>query len=276
MRILAILVMVFGVALAGGAMFFASKYFQAYEASLARQNQATETVRVVSAKVPLRFGQKLKKGDLKWVDWPTASVPEGAITDLTLLFGEDGKLQRTVVRGIEPGEPVLQSKVSGFGEDERMALRIAEGMRAVSITIDAVTGVGGFVGPGDRVDIIMTRMVQGALTSNVLLQDIPIIAVDQRASEEANAPRIGRTATVEVDAVQAQKLALAQQVGRLSLTLRGTDTTAQEPTRPVSVNDLIDLPPEPEPEPEPVAEPAPVQTTVRVRRAGAVETIPVE
>lgn len=279
MRIIALLVVVFGIALAGGAMLFASKYFQAYEESLARQNKAIETVRVIAAKVPLRFGQSLKASDLKWVDWPKAALPEGAITSDKVLFGERQEIKRTVTRAMEVGEPILQSKLSGFGDSDRMASQIAEGKRAVSILIDAVTGVGGFVAPGDRVDIILTRTVQGVLTTNALLQDILVIAVDQRSSSEANAPRIGRTATVEVDAVQAQKLALAQQVGKLSLTLRGTDaglSAHEEPTKSVNVNDLIDLPPAPPPVVEPEKPAAPVQNTVRVRKGGAVETVPVQ
>ena len=102
-----------------------------------------------------------------------------------------------------------------------MAMNLSPGMRAVSIKIDAVSGVAGFVAAGDRVDILLTRTPQGQLVSSVILQDITVIAVDRRANAETTRARIWRTVTVEVDTVQAQKLALEQQMGTLSLTLHG-------------------------------------------------------
>jgi pilus assembly protein CpaB len=91
----------------------------------------------------------------------------------------------------------------------------------VSISIDAVSGVSGFINPGDRVDVFMIRGSGAELSSNLILENIQIIAVDQQTNTERNAPVAGRTVTVEVTPTEAQKLALAQQVGRLSLTLRG-------------------------------------------------------
>ena len=130
--------------------------------------------------------------------------------------------------------------------------------REVSISIDAVSGVAGFVAAGDRVDILLTRTQQGQLVSSVILQDITIIAVDQSANSETTRARLGSTVTVEVNTVQAQKLALARQVGKLSLTLRGIGETSDEVLRPVTVGDLSDFE-RPEEAPE---------FKIRVRRGG--------
>ena len=260
MRIIAILVLVFGVALAGGALFFASEYFKELNASMAQQ-QGPETVKVLVAKTALGYGATLQQENLQWVEWPRAVVPPGSFTSVEALLGEKGDQRRIVLRAIEPGEPILEGKITKFGESPRMSMNLGAGMRAVSIKIDAVSGVAGFVVAGDRVDILLTRTQQGQLVSSVILQDITIIAVDQSANSETTRARLGSTVTVEVNTVQAQKLALARQVGTLSLTLRGIIGEANEEVlAPVTEESLSDF--------ERVEE-AP-EFKVRVRRAGRV------
>lgn len=264
MRIIAVLVLVFGVALSGGALFFASEYFKEINAMNARQGP--ETVRVLVAKQALGYGATIKPGNLQWVEWPKNVVPPGAFTSVEELLGEAGDQKRIVLRSIDPGEPVLENKITKFGESPRMSMNLSAGMRAVSISINAVSGVAGFVAAGDRVDILLTRTQQGQLTSSVILQDITVIAVDQSVNSEAISARVGRTVTVEVDTTQAQKLALAQQVGRLSLTLRGIGESIDEDAlKPVTTGDLSDFD----------APEKAVEFKVRVRRGGRVvdETI---
>lgn len=239
MRIIAILVLVFGVALAGGAIFFASKYFNDMKASMAQQKP--DTVRVLVAKQKLSYGATIKAENLQWVEWPKAAVPAGAFTSIEALFGKDKKQKRIVLRSIEAGEPILDARITEFGESPRVAMNLSEGMRAVSIRIDDVSGVSGFVAPGDRVDILLTRTIDDELVSSVILQEITVIAVDQQSNTEASSPRIGRTVTFEVNTTQAQKLALAQQVGKLSLTLRGFGEGADGPMKPVTAGELSGL-----------------------------------
>lgn len=100
-------------------------------------------------------------------------------------------------------------------------LRDVDSRRAVAISVDATVGVAGFVAPGDRVDIMLMRKIEGQFVSSIVLQDVRIVAVEQRARAEMASPPLFRMVTVEVDTRDAQKLALAQQVGRLLLTLRG-------------------------------------------------------
>lgn len=276
MRFVALLVLVFGVALAGGAIFFASEYFREYEASLASRNQGPVTVKVIAAKAPLNYGDQIAhKGSgetLRWVQWPKEAVPEGAFTSLEDLLGEDFTQDRTVLRRIEPGELILKTKVTGFGESARVATQVSDGKRAFTIPINAVSGVAGFVAPGDRVDILLTRSIERQMTTSIILQNILVIATDQRANTETSSARVARTATVEVDPTDAQKLALAQQVGKLSLTLRGVNEAVNTDVQPVGLDDLPDQPERIEPEPEPVVR----QNTVRVRKGTDVQDVAVD
>jgi pilus assembly protein CpaB len=252
--------------LAGGALFFASEYFKELNASMAQRDQGPETVKVLVAKQALGYGTTLQPGNLQWVEWPKSAVPPGSFTSVEELLGAKGDQRRIVLRSIEIGEPVLEGKITKFGESPRMSMNLNAGMRAVSISIDAVSGVAGFVAAGDRVDILLTRTQQGQLVSSVILQDITVIAVDQRQNSEAIRARLGSTVTVEVDTVQAQKLALARQVGKLSLTLRGIGEVSEEALKPVTVDSLSDFD---------QAEEAP-EFKVRVRRGGKLSDESVE
>ena len=264
MRIIAILVLVFGVALSGGALFFASKYFDGIKASMMQQGPAT--IRVLVAKVPLAYGATIESSSLQWVEWPTSAVPAGAFTSVEELLGSKGDQRRIVLRSIDPGEPILETKITKFGESPRMSMNLGAGMRAVSIQIDVVSGVAGFVAAGDRVDILLTRTLEGQLVSSVILQNITVIAVDQRSNSETAGPRVGRTVTVEVNTTNAQKLALARQLGRLSLTLRAIGEATGDALKPVTARELSGLE-------EDVEKPG---FRVRVRRAGVVGDVEVE
>ncbi len=271
MRVVALLVLVFGVALAGGAIFFASEYFRAYEASLARRDQGPELTRVIAAKTALDYGDVIKhegSGDtLRWIEWPSDAVPEGAFTSVEQLLGEEFDQVRTILRKVEPGELILRSKVTGFGERPRVASQVSEGKRAFTIPINAVSGVAGLVAPGDRVDILLTRSIERELMTSIILQNILVIATDQTSDTEADRRRVARTATVEVNPTDAQKLALAQQVGKLSLSLRGVNEDVGAIVGPVGLHDLPDQPEQARPKPKQEA------ATVRVRKGSEVSDV---
>ena len=270
MRLLALLVIVFGAAVAGGALFFLNKHFRSFEASLSSTPEAPAMVRVLAAKEPLTYGDRLNmevgRDKLRWVFWPETAVPEGAITTEEQLLGPDKDGFRTVLRTIEPGELVLETKLTGYGEGARIATQVSEGKRAISIQVDAVSGVSGFVRPGDRVDIVLLRKISNKMTSSIVLQDVRVIATDQTADEAVANARVARTATVEVTPTEAQTLIVAQKEGKLSLILRGVNETAPLEVTPVDADDLPDTPER--------AVPLPQQqpTTVRVRKGTEVET----
>lgn len=280
MRLIGTFVLAFGLLLAGGAAYLASDYYGRYQAMLASQMPPTpETVKVIAAKLPLKYGDRVDRAfadkTLQWVTWPKEAVPDGAFTAVEELLGSKKDQMRTVLRAIEPGELVLKSKLTGFGETVRVATQVSDGMRAVTIPIDAVSGVAGLIAAGDRVDILLTRNIKQDLVTSIILQDVLVIAIDQSASLDTSRPAVARTATVEVDPTDASKLALAQQVGRLSLSLRGVNEDATSMVEPVGIEDLPAQPEfiAPPPAPEPAA--VQVMTTVRVRKGRTVEDVPV-
>lgn len=198
----------------------------------------TATVLVAASDIP--FGMALTPEAIMEVQWPKASVPAGAVAQRSdLLNGPEGK--RVAIRSLVAGEPFLKAKVSGFGEKPSLSRRVSPEMRAYSISISDVSGVAGFLMPGDRVDVLLTRQWpagSSVLVSDVLLQNVTVLGIDQLSDEKAYDPVVGRTATVEVARADAQKLALAAQLGSLSLTLRNsTDAALSEPRR-VSAGDF--------------------------------------
>lgn len=264
MRILAIIILLAGVGIAGGTAYFASVKYGEIEAALRKQaedakNSAVEaaptieTVSVAVAKKPMRYGQVLTPKNVKFVEFPKDSSPDNAFSTEDDLFG-DGEDQRIVLRAIEPNEPILKSKVTGFGERATISAQLTPGMRAATIRIDSVSGVAGFLLPNDRVDVFLTRKGSGGLSTNVILQNIKVIAVDQFSDQDSKLARVARTATVEVTPDDAQRLALAQQIGRISLSLRQIDeVTTTEEIAPVNIDDIVK-----EEAPLPVALPEPV------------------
>lgn len=177
-----------------------------------------ETVRILVAKHGLDYGDRLRPKHLQWIEWPKAAVPPGGFTSVAALLGESGDGLRVVLRSIEPGEPILERSIGKLGEQPRISDDF-RGRRAVAIDIDASSGVTRFLAPGDRVDVMLIREIDGQLASSIILRDIPVIALDPVTRGEG--AETARTVTLEVSATQAQKLELARQVGRLSLTLRG-------------------------------------------------------
>lgn len=266
MRLLAFLVLLFGAALAGGGIYYASVYMDAYKASLGAP-KGPETVRIIVANKTMDYGHALTTSDLRWLDWPKNSIPDGAFMKREELFGDEVD-QRYLIRTVEKDEPLLKSKVSGF-DANHLSISLRPGMRAYTLPINAQSGIAGHLRPGDRVDIVLTSDVEGRLTSQVLLSDMPVIAIDQNMDTERSKARVGSTATLEVNAKQAQTLLLAREVGTLTLTLRGygAEDSAPEPTT------LEDIGLKKEEAKDPTVD---WGQKVRVRRAGAVGVMKVD
>ncbi|MHA1530279.1 MAG: Flp pilus assembly protein CpaB [Alphaproteobacteria bacterium] len=204
---------VVGIAIGGGAVFYLTT---PREIAIPQAVTGPETVKLLVAKQALGYGATLQPENLKWVEWSKSAVPSGAFTSVEDLLGEKGDQRRIVLRPIEPGEPILESMITKPSKSPRMSMNLGAGMRAATISVDAVSGVAGSIAAGDRVDIRLTRTQEGRRVSSVILQDITVIAIDQSDDAEPSSPHLGLMVTVEVDIDQAQKLALAQQVGKLS------------------------------------------------------------
>ena len=241
------------------------------QASLRAKNvepaKAIASQTVVVAKQPLRFGTELTAAMLQEVPWPSDALPNGAFAKVHDIMAGG---RRVVLAAIEANEPVLSLKITGPGQRATLSALVKPGMKAVTIRVNDVEGVGGFVLPGDHVDIVLTRQIdKGSATTQVVLQNTRVLAVDQTADERAQKAAVAKSVTLEVDTVDAQKLWLASSVGSLSLLLRKAGETAEVRTRKVTLEDLSTN--------EPVAGKG-TTTTVVVTRAAAKQeyTVPAE
>jgi pilus assembly protein CpaB len=186
---------------------------------------------IVVAREPLRFGAELTEAQLTEIPWAEGALPEGASEKVAALLSAGG---RVVLSPIAANEPVLFAKLSGPGGRATLSNLLSPGMRAVTIRIDEIAGVGGFVTPGDRVDVVMTRdageviEVQGAaegaagstIATEVVVQNAKVLSVGQDLNEGSTTPQVANSVTLEVTPEDAGKVALARNVGTLSLSLR--------------------------------------------------------
>ena len=199
--------------------------------------QQVPTQTIVVASKPLRFGMQLQKDYLREISWPKSALPNGAFDKVDAVLRE-GK--RVVLAPIEVNEPILAVKITGPGQRATLSALVAPGMKAVTIRVNDVEGVGGFVLPGDRVDVVMTRQLdKGAASNEVVLQNVRVLAIDQLADIRSDKPSIAKAVTLEVDTRDAQKVWLAASVGNLSLLLRKAGEVAEEKPRRVTLSDLI-------------------------------------
>ena len=234
-----------GVVLAGIAIFLLSMYLRSSRPDAdASQPDYGSVVVAVSA---FSAGTPIHKEYLKVVAWPKASVPQGAFANVDEIYtGATSEGDRIALKNIAADEPILKTNISGFGGRAIMSRQVSPGMRAMAIPVNDVSGVAGFVLPGDRVDIMLTREVGNGndnRVTDIILQNITVLGVDQEADQTRDRPEVARTATVEVSPEQAQKLALAQQVGTLSLSLRGATAVGNVPASRVATGDLATIAP---------------------------------
>jgi pilus assembly protein CpaB len=188
---------------------------------------------IVVASQPLRFGDELSTRALREIPWPDDALPAGAFGKIAALAS--GK--RIVLTAIDVNEPVLASKITGPGQRATLSAMLHDDMKAVTVRVNDVEGVAGFVLPGDRVDVIVSRGGEQA-TSDVVIQNARVLAVDQMADERADKPSLAKAVTLEVDVTNGEKLALASLMGTLSLMLRKAGDLVEGATRRVTLADL--------------------------------------
>lgn len=202
--------------------------------------QQEARVEVLVAAKDLTMGTELAGSDLRWQSWPKASVFAGAVMRQNTqepLEALSGRLRRDIAEG----EPVLRSALVAESKGNFVAASLQPGMRAVAIKVSAESMVGGFLDPGDFVDVILTYKetirtdkdedprVQKLIELNLdkfaaetILENVRVLAVDQKAKRpDEDKIKVGKTVTLAVDRRAAEKLALAGQLGELTLSLRG-------------------------------------------------------
>jgi pilus assembly protein CpaB len=225
---------------------------------------STSVGTIVVAAQPLAFGVVINPDNVIEIPWAATALPEGAFVSKDDLF-KDGR--RVVLSTLDRNEPVLRSKVTGPGQRASLSSLLETGKRAVTVRVDDVRGVAGFILPGDFVDVVLIGEDPAAKRegySEILLQHIKVLAIDQLASERQEQPTVAKAVTVEVTPDQAQKILLATNIGKLSLVLRqpGDDNAASD--RRVTERDLnrskqpepVRVATPPPPPPPPVAPPA--------------------
>src|SRR5262249_23694325 len=145
-----------------------------------------------------------------------------------------------VLTAIEANEPVLASKITGQGQRATLSAMIGDGHKAMTIRVNDVDGVAGFVLPGDRVDVMLSRQIDNAnATTDAVLKNVTGLPIDQLADERADKPSVAKAVTLEVDIAGGQKLALAGQIGTLALTLRKAGDSEPTASRPITITDLF-------------------------------------
>src|SRR5882672_7718883 len=195
---------------------------------------------IVVAAQPLGFGVAVSPDNVAEIPWAAKALPEGAFVSKDDLL-KDGR--RVVLSAFDRNEPILRSKVTGPGQRASLSSLLEPGKRAVTVRVDDVRGVAGFILPGDFVDVVLIGedpAIKREGYSEILLQHVKVLAIDQLASERQEQPTVPKAVTLEVTPEQAQKILLATNIGRLSLTLRQLADVNLAASRRVTEKDLGD------------------------------------
>jgi len=184
--------------------------------------------RILVAAETLGLGRILKEGDLRWQSWPDDDVHDGYLAESDV--GAEDFLGHVVRYTIAGGEPVSSSNLVEPGTRGFLAAALTPGMRAVTVRINEVSGISGFIFPGDRVDLILNHQIEAEKGGNrdvseTVVQNLRVLAVDTRTaapsdSEDSAQPQIAKTVTLEATPRIAEKISLAKQMGDIALTLR--------------------------------------------------------
>jgi len=203
----------------------------------AMKSQPVGAQTLVVANRQLRFGNELSAAVLREVPWPADALPQGGFKTIDELLAQ-GK--RVVLTAIEANEPVLASKITGQGQRATLSAVIADNRKAMTIRVNDVAGVAGFVLPGDCVDVMLSRQLdKGQAINDVVLNNVKVLAIDQLADERSDRPSVAKAVTLEVDIAGAQQLALAGQIGTLVLALRRAGHSEATASRPITTADLV-------------------------------------
>jgi len=247
MRARTVILLVVALLLAGGTTMMARMWLASQRVSQEASPLAvpTPSKSVLIARTPIQRGQILKPSDLAWEPWP-----EGGIGKNYIVIGTktpEAYSGWVALLPISAGEPISDAKIIAPGNRGFLAAVLRPGMRAVSVTVSVTSGISGFVFPGDQVDLIVTYSIQdrpppvqpgqppmvGALLehkiSETMLHDIRVIAIDQKLDSKPGEAAIAKTATFEVTPKQSEIIALASEMGKLSLSLRSLVPGANEP-----------------------------------------------
>jgi len=196
---------------------------------------------VVVAGRDLPSGTIVTREDLEIVDWPAGNLPEGFLSQLGEVVG------RGVIGYVHRNEPLLDAKLALKEAGGGLPITIPPGLRAISVEVDEVIGVAGFVLPGTRVDVLATVMPgtnRSETTTRIILQKIPVLTADQSfQTDPAGDPVLVTVVTLLVKPDEAEALTLASTEGQIQLALRNTLDVDSVSTRGMRINGLVSGPP---------------------------------
>lgn len=249
-----ILMLVVAIVVASGTAIYVKSWLEAERSAIAASKQQpvqvveTAAVEVLVVKADMPAGTFIKPEHLEWRAWPEEGVIETHIKrepgDRPAEDATDPieKLSGAVVRqGMLAGEPVTNARVVHPGERGFLAAVLEPGFRAVSVPVDATSGIAGFIFPGDWVDIVLTMKIRGSgegidqqrFIAQTVLERIRVLAIDQAVDKEDGEAVVAKTATIEVTPKEAERVAIALEMGRMSMSLNSlsdaeTDTVHEE------------------------------------------------
>jgi pilus assembly protein CpaB len=176
-----------------------------------------DTTQIVVAALPVSLGAKLTEADVRMAAHPKASLPEGAFTSIAQVVG------RGVLASLVGNEPILAKDLAAEGSGAGLMSTIPDGMRAVSVRVNDVVGVAGFVVPGSRVDVILSgspTSLGNVEMSKVILENIQVLSAGQNiGNDDQGRPLNVQVVTLLVTPEQSEALALASD-GKIHLSLR--------------------------------------------------------
>ena len=229
-----IILIIVAVLIVSGTAFLAKNWLSAQRAPVQQAAPAKEEpkIQVLVAETDMPTGTFLKEINFRWQSWPDNQIPPNY-----LLKGEyDPKnLEGSVLRRtLAAGEPLTRGRFVSPGERGFLSAVLKPGFRAISMRVNATSSIAGLVFPGDRVDLILTHGIEikylndegkaeQSETRNVsetIHSNVRILAIDQTLESQTNAPQVGKNVTFEVTPKQAEMLAVSDEIGKISLSLR--------------------------------------------------------
>jgi pilus assembly protein CpaB len=216
-RFLIMFIIAFG--LAGGAAWIAKNWVEGLNAPQSEENKTP----VVVAAIDIAYGAKIEAPQVKILNWSSDHIPKGAFTDIQQVVGKIS--QRAFVTDEVLLEPQIKDKAAG----SILSAMIPDGKRAMSVPVNAVSGVAGFITPGNMVDIIATN--NKTQKTYILLSNVKVLAIDQLASPTQDKPAIVTSLTLELSVEESTRLVKALQSGSFYFTLRNpkdVENTATE------------------------------------------------
>lgn len=209
-----VIVGILAVAIAAVAAYSLYNYLRGQEK---RVEESIGSVKVVVAATEIPVGTTINTTQIKTADWPKGNIPQGAFQSTNDVVG------RVAIQTFLSGDPITEPKLMPKeGPFSVLTYKIPEGHRAMTVSVDQVAGVAGFINPGNMVDVVLTTTTPGAsqAISKIVLQNVPVLAIGQTVENREGKAVVVPTVTMDVTPDDAEKLAIASTQGRLQLVLR--------------------------------------------------------